>query len=67
MNTVGAESVAGTPGTVVKMAPSEQQEAQALHFCLAAWLDFATAGASSAAAIVANAPERISCTDSVSP
>ena len=40
-NTVGAKSGAGTANIVVKMAPIEQHEAQALHFCFTAETIFA--------------------------
>ncbi|MDO9074755.1 MAG: hypothetical protein Q7U73_15965 [Rubrivivax sp.] len=66
-NTVGAGSVAGTPGIVVRMAPNEQQEAQALHFCLAAGLAFAMADPSSATAASADARESKACADPASP
>ena len=37
-NTVGATAGAGTAGMGLRMAPNEQQDAQALHFCCTACL-----------------------------
>jgi len=37
-NTVGLKAGVGTTSTALRIAPSEQQDAQALHLCLLAWL-----------------------------
>ena len=42
-NTVGVKTGAGTASTELRIAPTEQHEAQALHLCLLAWLTLAEA------------------------
>jgi hypothetical protein len=37
-NTVGLKAGVGTANTAWRIAPSEQQDAQALHLALPAWL-----------------------------
>lgn len=35
---MGLKAGVGTASTALRIAPSEQQDAQALHLCLLAWL-----------------------------
>ena len=67
VNTVGAGSKAAMSGTVLSIAPNEQHEAQALHFCWVAWLDFSFAEAASMVAAATEAPLSEPCTDKESP
>lgn len=54
-NTAGAKTGDGIAKTEFSITPSEQHEAQALHFCVVAWLSEADAAASAgtSASIVA--------------